>query len=156
MFVDPSKILVAVRRIDTDQKMVGFDIVEYNIVYDSTLFIHEEIVLGLLLFHPRDVIGRYFLTQLQRARTTNHDFAHVAHVKKTGARPNRHVFLDDPFILNRHLPAGELHHLCARSSMRTVERSPFHCLRHATSQIPDWRVNYLSRWRESLAALSVL
>src|SRR5262245_47058387 len=80
----------------------------------------------------------------------------MAHVKKTGACPHRHVFVNDTSILNRHLPARKLHHLRSRSPMRAVERSPFHCLRHATSQIPDWRVNYLSRWRESLAAFSVL
>src|SRR5215813_11235782 len=65
------------------------------------------------------------------------------------------MFLNDPFILNRHLPAGELHHLRACSSMRTVERGPFHCLRHAVLKSPTY-IDYLSRWRESLAALSVL
>src|SRR5262249_4984575 len=92
---------------------------------------------------------------VQRAWTANQDFTEVAHVKKTGARPNRHMFLNDPFILNRHLPAGELHHLRACSSMRTVERGPFHCLRHAVLKSPTY-IDYLSRWRESLAALSVL
>jgi hypothetical protein len=57
MFLNPSKIFVTVRRIDTDQKMFGLDSVKNNVIYDPALFVHQEIVLGLLQFDPRNVIG---------------------------------------------------------------------------------------------------
>ena len=48
LLLDPGEILVTIRRIDADQKIIRLDTIKDNVIHDSALFIHQEIVLSLL------------------------------------------------------------------------------------------------------------
>jgi hypothetical protein len=58
----------------------------------------------------------------------------MTYVKETCARSNRHMFVNHAAVLDGHLPTGKLDHLSARASMRGIERSPLHWLRHGVSK----------------------
>ena len=62
------------------------------------------------------------LEEVQRLAPDDLDLAHVADVEQPGARPHRHVLVDDAGVLDRHVPAGELDHAGAGLAMRVVER----------------------------------
>jgi hypothetical protein len=75
--------------------------------------------------HSRNVIGGDSLTEFERLGAMQFNFAHVAHIEKPRVTAHCQVLLNDALILDRHFPAGKLHHLCRRSAMRRIERSSF-------------------------------
>jgi hypothetical protein len=79
---------------------------------------------------PREIVGRHALAKIQRGRTANLDFPHVADVKESRTLTNRPMLVDDTAILNWHLPTGELHHFRTRAPMHGIERSSLHSVRH--------------------------
>src|SRR5215472_12842077 len=63
----------------------------------------------------------------QRFRASKADVAHVADVEDADARANGHVLVDDAAadsggVFDWHVPAVELHHLCAHPAMDGVQR----------------------------------
>ena len=58
---------------------------------------------------------------MQRAGAADFDFAHVADVKKAGARADGLVLGDDAGVLQRHIPAAEIDHLCAQAAMDGIQ-----------------------------------
>ena len=46
--------------------------------------------------------------ELARLRAVQIDRGHVRHVEHAGARAHGGVFGDRPFVLHRHVPAGEI------------------------------------------------
>src|SRR5262249_33178919 len=47
--------------------------------------------------------------------------AHVADIEQPGAGADRHVLVDDPGVLDGHVPAAELHHSRAKRPVRGVQ-----------------------------------
>ena len=61
----------------------------------------------------RDVVGEQPLQQRERAGAARLDLAHVRDVEDPARLAHRQVLLADALVLDRHLPAGELHELRA-------------------------------------------
>src|SRR5262249_9144929 len=63
------------------------------------------------------------------------DLPHVAHVEEPGAGADGGVLGDDPFVLHRHVPAGEVNHARAGSAVRVVERGALHLSRAVSRRV---------------------
>ena len=58
-----------------------------------------------------DVVREQSLQQRERARAAGFDLAHVRDVEDPARLTHSHVLLAHTLILDRHLPAGEVHEL---------------------------------------------
>ena len=84
--------------------------------------VRQERVLGIAVVEPGDVVRQHFLQEVQRRRAVHVDLAHVRHVEGAAVRADRPVLLDDPLVLNGHLPPGEGNHSRARFEVARVQR----------------------------------
>jgi hypothetical protein len=49
------------------------------------------------------------------------ELTHVGHVEQADTLADGAMFLEDPFVLNRHLPSPEVDHLCPQLSVQRIE-----------------------------------
>src|SRR3989475_12308831 len=73
-----------------------------------------------------DVVGRDLLEKGQRVPARDRHPSHVTHVEQPDARPDGLVLLEHAAVLDRHLPAGEVHQLAARPMVLFDQRSALH------------------------------
>ena len=84
--------------------------VNQNIVACATLFVQNQSILHLTLNHGSDRTGDKMGQMRLGPWTIQTKPAHVGNVKGPYRGPNRKMFFDDAFVLDRHLPAGKIHH----------------------------------------------
>ena len=77
-----------------------------------------------------DVVARHALQEGERAGTLQLELAHVRDVEEPGRLPHREVLGDHAAVLDRHLPAGEGHHLRAQGAVSGMERGSLEIGRH--------------------------
>ncbi len=70
----------------------------------------------------RRVVGSEALHELQRTRAGDPELAHVRAVEETRRRAHRAVLVDQPLVLDGHLPAGEIDELGTGFEVSFVER----------------------------------
>src|SRR5215510_1947131 len=79
-------------------------------------------ILRLSIDQLRRVVGRQPVNKWNRVLPTRVDFAHVRHIKQSGARACPQMFSNGTRgILHRHLPASKLNHASAESTVRIIE-----------------------------------
>ena len=71
---------------------------------------------------PVDVVRQHRLQERLRTRPVHVDLAHVRDVERARIAPNRLVLLDDAFVLDGHLVAGERHHARSERDVAIEER----------------------------------
>ena len=94
----------------------------------------------------RDVVRGEALHERQGARPGDRELAHVRAVEEPGRGAHRAVFVDQPLVLDGHLPAGEIDDLATGGDMSFVER------RAAKNRIGGHIAETISR-RESTGGL---
>ena len=68
------------------------------------------------------VIGQNVLEEIQGPGATNNESAHMGDIKKAGSLTSLEVLLDDSArIVQRHLPAGKVHHLCTEAGVPVIQ-----------------------------------
>ena len=125
---EPGEVGFVVRRVGDDQVAVAAEPVGEEVVEDAALLVAQARVLGAADGDRGDVVGEDPLEEGERARPLDLDLAHVGDVEHPGVGPDRGVLLDDPVVLNRHLPAGERDELGAALAMAIEQRSALEVL----------------------------
>ena len=68
-----------------------------------------------------DSVGGDEIGERHRFGAADFDLAHVADVEETDARADGVMLVEYPGILDRHVPAAEVHHLGAHLAVRGVQ-----------------------------------
>lgn len=124
VFLEPGPVLVAIGGIDHHQKLIG-DVVDEDVIHNPAIGLTEQAIARLPDGNGGHVAGNDVLEERHSVGAANHKAAHMANVKQAGTLPHRVVLLDDPAILDRHLPAAELNHPRAGGAMGIEERGTF-------------------------------
>src|ERR1035441_4978038 len=122
----PVEILFARAGVDDQQIFVFAETVHDHIVNEGALRIEQGRILRLPNCQTGSVIHRDVLHGSEGAQASETDVSHVAYVKDSDARPDRHVLVDDATsdrcgVFDRHIPAVELDHLRAHLAMDSVQ-----------------------------------
>jgi hypothetical protein len=100
-----------------------------NVVHKCALRGEQSGVMGLTVLEPRGVVHGQVLDGGQSARTAEADLAHVADVEEAHGSPHGQVFGDQASaragILDRHLPAAEVHHFGLEGAVGGVQSGFF-------------------------------
>jgi hypothetical protein len=67
--------------------------------------------------HAVDIIGGKPLAHRFGSGAAHGNLAHMADVEKSGPAAHRHMFGDDPAVMDGHLPAGKFNHAPAGAAM---------------------------------------
>ena len=119
---DPGVVLLDVRRVDDQQEVVVGQAIHEQVVDERAGWRRERGVVDLPDGEARGVVGGDLLDGRQRVGAGDLDLAHVAHVEQAGPRPDGHVLVGDPGILDGHVPAAERHHASLVAEVRGVQR----------------------------------
>jgi hypothetical protein len=119
--VQPLEVLPAVGRVHADEQVVGGAPVDHHVVHDAARIAADTAVHGLAVGALREVVGEEPLQRLQRPGSAEDHLAHVRYVEEPGAGPHRGVLVEDPRVLDRHVPAGELDDPGAAADVDVVE-----------------------------------
>ncbi len=125
-FQEPSHDLLSIRGVDTNEKLVGFDVVDEDVVLDAPLGVAHHRILGGADGDLRDIVGGDILQKPDGAWTGDRDPAHVAHVKKTRLAADGVILVDDPTVLDGHLPSRKVDQLGPGFAMLCDERRLLH------------------------------
>ena len=126
MCEEPLQVALVIGGVGDRQIAVGVQAVGEQVIQYPTVLAAQHAVLRPVDRDLRDVVGEQPLQQLERPGTRGFDLAHVRHVEDPARFAHRHVLLTDAYILDGHLPAGELHQLRARGDVIVVERGAAH------------------------------
>src|SRR5262249_37777493 len=105
----PADDLLAVGGVDDHRPAVG-PAVDEHVVADAALRVADQPVAGLPVLHGGGVVAEDVVDQRQRVGPGERQPAHVADVEQPGGGADGGMFLDDAGVLDRHVPAGEVHH----------------------------------------------
>ena len=96
--------------------------IEIDVVDDAALRVRQQGILGLVQVQGQDVAGEYVLQIGDGLGAFDVEAAHVGHVKDAAHAAAVEVLGNDAGgILDRHVPAAEIHHRGAGSDMRIIE-----------------------------------
>ena len=130
---EPVPVPGTVPGVDDEQEVVTAEPIEIGVVDDSSRLAGDERVLRLERVEPGCVVGEGSQQERFGPRPRHPIAPHVAHVEQTGAAPGREVLGDDPRpVLDRHAPAGEVHHLPAVARVPVVQDGPSQWFTHPT------------------------
>ena len=118
---EPVEVLRAVARVHADEEVLGGAPVDDHVVDDAAGLAAQAAVLRLAVGHLREVVREDAAQRLERLRAAEDDLAHVRDVEQPDAGPDRLVLREDPGVLHRHLPAGELDQAGAGPDVLFVE-----------------------------------
>src|SRR6202044_3911256 len=82
---------------------------------------HQTGILNLSVDQFGGVVAADPLHQGLRAGARDFEFAHVAHVEKSGVGAHRFVFGEDSRIFHRHVPTAEINHAGVQAPVHGVE-----------------------------------
>ena len=124
---NPAEVFFARARVDHQKVFVFAQAVNDDIVDERSFGIEKCGVLSLSDRQLRGVVHRNVLDGGKSLWPGEADVAHVADVENADACTHRHVLIDDAAadrcrVLDWHVPAVELHHLCIHLAMDSVER----------------------------------
>src|SRR6266511_2771113 len=118
---EPVEVLLAVPGVHADEEILGGAPVHDDVVHDPAGLAAEAPVLRLAVGDLGEVVREDPVERRERLRAAEDDLAHVRHVEEARARPDRLVLRQDPGVLDRHLPPGELHQAGAGTYVSFVE-----------------------------------
>jgi hypothetical protein len=81
-----------------------------------------------------DVVGEQTPQKLVHARATQVDHAHMRDVEHAGVPAHGVVLLDLGAVVDRHVPAAEIHHARARGNVGRIERRALTHWNHSLRQ----------------------
>jgi hypothetical protein len=113
--------LVAVRGVADDENAVGRVPVDDEIVDHRAALVAEQRVERAAVFEAADVVGHQVVGDRPGVLAGEPELAHVADVEEPRRAPHGEVLVDDPGVLDRHLPAGEGHQPAAERAVVVVE-----------------------------------
>ena len=129
ILANPLNVLLARSGINHQQKIVIAQAMHNHVVYKSALRVEHRGVLRLPNRQFRCVIHAEILNRGERAARSfsgvNADVAHVADVEHPNASAHRLVFRHQAAarrILDRHIPAAEIHHFRAKLPVQRIQR----------------------------------
>ena len=125
MLPHPGEVLLDVRRIQRHQVAVLGQPVHGEIVHERPGGRGEGGVLHLADLEPRGVVAGEPLQRRQSAGAAELHLAHVRDVEEARRRPHRPVLVQDPPVLDRHVPIAEGNHLRPHRPVQRVERRLF-------------------------------
>ncbi len=115
-------VLVPVGGVDDEQVLAVDEAVEVGVVDGAAGLGGHHRVLRLEQVEGLGVVGEHVLQEGRRARPAQHEAAHVRDVEEAGARAGGEVLGDDAGgVLDRHVPAAEVHHPGAGGDVLRVE-----------------------------------
>ena len=121
--LDPLDGARPVGGVDHEQEVVRSEPVEVGVVDGPPPFVGEERVVGRAGRERRRVVGEDAAKGRLRPGPPDAEPAHVGYVEEARAAPGGEVLGDDPApVLDRHLPARELHHPAAVRPVPAVQR----------------------------------
>ena len=129
-FPQPSKICLAIGRIDDEEIAEVVEPIDDQVVDDPAAVVRQERVLRLPGLQLDEVVRQRRLQQLGRARPLDLELAHVRDVEDPGVTAHGLVLPDHPCVLNRHLPARKRNEPSAERDVAIVKRGPEQCLGH--------------------------
>ena len=90
---------------------------DQNVVDETAVLVEQAGILRLPELQFRDGVGGDGVGELGGLGPANFDLAHVADVEQADGAPDGVVLLEDPGILDGHVPAAEVDHPGAQGAM---------------------------------------
>ena len=119
---DVVPILLNVRRVHDHHQLV-FEAIDETVVDERAVFGENAGVLCLSRLQGADVVARHALHERVAVRARDLELAHVRHVEHADILPHGFVLGGNSVgIADRHLEAGEGHHLGAQRDVHVVQR----------------------------------
>ena len=106
----------------TTRKRSSAEAVDDQVVEDPAVRGDDHRVVGAAVGERRRVGHERVGERLARLRALDEQLAHVRQVEQAGPLPDRPVLLEDPAVLDRHQPAGEVDQPRAERAVRVDER----------------------------------
>ncbi|CRL16572.1 hypothetical protein NIT7645_03640 [Phaeobacter italicus] len=117
--------------VDHDKEMIT-GIGDDKVVHDAAFFVGEEAITGLALFQGCIGLRADRLQLFTDVFATQDYLTHVADVEQRGFFAALLVFAHDAHgILDRHFPAGEIHHFAAQFDVQIIKRGSFRRIGHS-------------------------
>jgi hypothetical protein len=117
-----SPVFLSIGCIDHQQVAILEESVEVGIVHGTAGLIGNQGILTLAHVKCPGVVGEHVLQKIKCAGSGDDEPAHVGYVEKSGCAPCRQVLFENTvWILDRHIPAAEIHHLCAQFDMARIK-----------------------------------
>ena len=126
---DPGQVLIDVRRIDAQEKMLWAHAVDGEIIDDPPVWITEGRVVHLEDFQLRRIIGGESLHHLQCPWPADLDLSHMTDIEESDRRAHSLMLFENAGILHRHFPAAEVDEFRACGPVSLIERRPFQAQR---------------------------
>ena len=119
-----SQVLVDVRGVDDQPEVVFFKAIQVGVIHRGAVRGLDDAVLAPVQFQSTDVAGDHVLQEGKTVFSFDQDAAHVGHIKDAAGMAGVQMLGYDAFrVLDRHLPAAEIHHGGAGSDMHVVQLS---------------------------------
>jgi hypothetical protein len=146
-FVHPCDIFCDVGGIDDDQVIIS-EIVDERIIDNPAVGATHQRIIRPTRQDRGNIIRHQILKEPQRIRSAHFHLTHMADIEQTGCFAHCAMFLDDPAVLNRHLPTAKRHHPRTQRQMTLVEwraTQPNRLTHQATSSSNKKRQGQTSR-----------
>ncbi len=135
---EPAPVLVAIRRVDDQHKVIAAQPIEVGIVHGAAMFVGDERILRLAGPECTGVIGQHVQQERLGTSPGYAKAAHVRDVEQPGLSARGEVFLDDAaLVLDRHIPAAEFHHLGPMAHVPAVQNGFTQCV-FGHDQVTQW------------------
>jgi hypothetical protein len=122
--LQPGEVLLDVGSVDDHQKEVRRASVQDHVVERAALLVRHRRVLGLSVTEAGHVVRGHALEKGERSAPLDLELPHVGDVEQTRGPADRHVFGDEPRVLDGHLPRAERDHLGPALPVYGIEGCP--------------------------------
>ena len=122
LLIEVREVLIDVAGVDDQQIFGFFKAVQIDIVNDAALCVRQQRILGLVYVQRQHVAGEHMLEIGKCAGTLDVETSHVGDIEDTAHTAAVEVLGKDAAgVLDRHIPAAEVHHRGTGCDMRIVQ-----------------------------------
>ena len=120
--LQPGGVLVARAGVHDDAEVLCVAEVGDQVVDDAAALVEHAAVERLArIFELRDVVREQVAQVVARTRAADVGDEHVRHVEHAGIAPHGVMLFDLRAVVDRHVPAAEVHHAGTRRNVRFVQ-----------------------------------
>ncbi len=105
-----------------DQEPLGTEAVDDQVVDDAAVGCADHRILGPAYRQRRRIADQRISEPGARFFALDEELAHVGEIEQAGPGTHRSMLVEDAGVLDRHQPAGELHHLRAEGDVAIGQR----------------------------------
>ena len=120
----PRVVLVAIARVDDDHPFVR-KAIDKRVVHACAVGVTHDRVFRRIDFHIGKIRGEQVLQIGQGIGTRDANLTHMVNVKQSRSAAHCAMFVENAFVLHRHLPTAELDHFRAERAVRFVQWGTF-------------------------------